>query len=49
MALIEQGGGSHFDPLLTEVFLERQEVFRRIAREFPDRDDTDQPERTTTG
>lgn len=49
VALIEQGGGSHFDPLLTEVFLERQEVFRRIAREFPDRDDTDQPERTTTG
>ncbi len=29
-AIIEQGSGSHFDPLLVEIFLENQQEFRRI-------------------
>ena len=49
VALIEQGGGTHFDPQLTEVFLERQEVFRRIARDFPDEEHSDQAAAATGG
>ena len=43
VALIEQGGGTHFDPVVTAVFREEQEQFRRIARDFPDEELHDPP------
>ena len=34
--IIRKGRGSHFDPEITDVFMEQSEVFRRIASEYSD-------------
>jgi putative two-component system response regulator len=34
--IIRKGRGSHFDPEITDVFIEQSEVFRRIASEYGD-------------
>ncbi|MFC1798529.1 two-component system response regulator [Thermodesulfobacteriota bacterium] len=39
VAIIQEGSGQHFDPDMTEVFLEIQEDFRKIALEFADFDE----------
>jgi putative two-component system response regulator len=32
--IIENGKGSHFDPVLVDVFLEREGEFKRIAADY---------------
>jgi putative two-component system response regulator len=38
-SIIEEGRGSHFDPDITDAFLEIQEKFRDIALKFADHDE----------
>ncbi len=38
VAIIEEGRGSHFDPVLVDAFLEIQDQFREIASQFVDPD-----------
>ncbi len=39
VAIISEGKGNHFDPDMTDAFLEIQEEFREIALEFADHDE----------
>ncbi len=37
--IIQEGRGSHFDPDMTDVFIEIHETFREIAIEFADHEE----------
>ena len=39
IAIILEGGGTHFDPEMVAVFKQYAETFRAIAIEFADHDD----------
>ena len=39
VAIIQEGRGVHFDPDITDAFVELQETFRAIAARFADSDD----------
>ncbi len=39
VSIIEEGRGSHFDPVLTDVFVEIQESFRQIALKYVEHDE----------